>query len=394
MADKSLDVYYDKRLVGTLALMPDKRVAFQYSADWIKSGFSISPFSLPLKSDVFVPKESSRELFSGLFGVFADSLPDSWGWLLMDRYLVSIGVALEDISILDRLAYIGDSGMGALEYYPSNHADFSIDRLGLNYDDIARQCGRIIDSKVSNELELLYNLGGSSGGTRPKIFIKEGGEDWIIKFPSKNDMDMMGQMEYDYYICAKKCGINMSESKLIPSDICSGYFMTKRFDRIAERKVVSTTFAGLLEADFRAPSCDYNTLMRVIRVLTKDNTHDIEQMYRLMCFNVMAHNLDDHIKNFTMLYSDDLSWRLAPAYDITYSNTYYGEQTTSVNGKGKNILPEDLVDVGLKAGLDRSFCVDIIDLIHNEIKEISCYFTESRSKRKTSTTWKERLGDI
>ncbi len=121
---KTLEVIYHGRSVGRLAETPDKRIAFQYSDEWQKDGFSISPFSLPLSNDVFVPNERSIERFGGLFGVFADSLPDSWGQLLLDRHLASLGINRSDITTLDRLAYIGRSGMGALEYLPSKEEDF------------------------------------------------------------------------------------------------------------------------------------------------------------------------------------------------------------------------------------------------------------------------------
>ena len=112
---KTLDVSYKSRHVGTLAEMLDKRIAFQYDREWIHTGFSISPLSLPLSNEVFVPSEKSRNHFRGLFGVFSDSLPDSWGELLLDRYLSSIGINKENVSSLDRLAYIGTSGMGAFQ---------------------------------------------------------------------------------------------------------------------------------------------------------------------------------------------------------------------------------------------------------------------------------------
>ena len=135
--NKTLDVYYKNRHVGTLAEMRDKRVAFQYDNEWIKTGFSINPLNLPLKSDVFIPNEKSIERFGGLFGIFADSLPDSWGRLLFDRYLTTIGINREDISTLDRLAYVGLSGMGALEYVPSRNTDFEVSKAELSFDEIA-----------------------------------------------------------------------------------------------------------------------------------------------------------------------------------------------------------------------------------------------------------------
>ena len=135
--NRKLEVYCHGRLVGYLAETPDHMVAFQYSDEWIKSGFSISPLSLPLNNNVFIPPEKCRDRFAGLFGVFADSLPDSWGELLLDRHLGTLGISRGDVTTLERLAYIGRSGMGALEYYPAKESDFNMDPAGLAPEDIS-----------------------------------------------------------------------------------------------------------------------------------------------------------------------------------------------------------------------------------------------------------------
>lgn len=151
--DKTLDVYYKDRHVGTLAEMVDKRIAFQYDREWIQNGFSINPLSLPLSNEVFVPNERSRDRFGGLFGVFSDSLPDSWGELLLDRYLSSIGVDQKKISSLDRLAYIGTSGMGALEYIPAKNTDFDVNASSLSFDEIAKECSKLLSSGPSDQID-------------------------------------------------------------------------------------------------------------------------------------------------------------------------------------------------------------------------------------------------
>lgn len=391
-ANKTLDVYYKNKHVGTLAEMVDKRIAFQYDREWIQTGFSISPFSLPLSDKVFVPDEMSRDCFRGLFGVFADSLPDSWGELLMDRYLSSVGISRDNISTLNRLAYIGTSGMGALEYVPAQNTDFDIISAKLNYDEIAKECSEILASKPSDQIDILYKLGGSSGGTRPKVFLSEQGREWIIKFPSQKDPNISGRREYDYSLCAKKSGIFMTETQLVKSAICEGYFKTERFDRQNGQKIFTTTFAGILEADFRAPSCDYETFMKLTRAITKDNYTDKEQMYKIMCFNVMTHNHDDHTKNFSFQYTEDQGWRLAPAYDLTYSDTYWGEHTTSVNGKGKNIFDDDLIYIGTISGIKENICKEHIHNIRENAKDLSKYVNTTYPGRKNLSI-KERIQD-
>ena len=380
--------------VGKLAQMPDKRVAFQYDSEWIKKGFSISPLSLPLSEKVFVPGERSLDRFGGLFGVFADSLPDNWGRLLLDRYLLSLGIKKEDISILDRLAYIGRSGMGALEYAPAYESDFDLPVAGLDYDDVAIECEKLLSSQASDKLEMLYKMGGSSGGTRPKVMLKENDKEWIIKFPSGNDPAVSGKREYDYSICAKKCGIEMTETALIPSSVCEGYFKTERFDRINNEKIFAVSFAGLLEADYRLPFCDYEAFFKLVRVLTKDNAKDKEQLFKIMCFNVIAHNRDDHTKNFSFIYTSDEGWHLSPAYDLTYSDTYWGEHTTTVNGKGQNITKDDLVKVGIEAGIDKKKCEMLYEDIKSNTKDLEDYLSAKPRGIIKKISFSERIAEL
>ena len=394
MANKKLDVYYHNQHVGTLAERPDKLIAFQYSNEWQKNGFSISPLALPLRNDVFTPPEKNRQIFRGLYGVFADSLPDAWGELLMDRYLTSLGIHTGDLSILDRLAYIGATGMGALEYLPSMASDYTRTDASMDYDDIAKACNNILDSKTSDQLDLLYKLAGSSGGTRPKILLEDADDEWIVKFPARTDDAICGKREYDYYRCAIECGINISYSELVSSSVCEGYFKTKRYDRVKHNKIFTSTFAGMLNVDYNTPSCDYETYFKLINMLTKENLEDLKQMFKQMCFNVLNHNRDDHTKNFSFLYTEDNGWRLSPAYDITYSTTYYGEQTTSVKGKGRDICDEDLISTGIAAGLKKSYCVETLADIKEKSKALEGYLNTDKKLRAKRIAVSKRLEEL
>lgn len=368
---KRLQVLYKERQVGTLALAPGGRTAFEYTDGWIENGFPISPFSLPLKRQVFVPQ---KDYFHGLFGVFADSLPDAWGNVLLNRLLRRNGVDPESLNILDRLAIVGSSGMGALTYRPEH----SVGAEGelLNLDSLAEQCREILLSDSTENLDELYRLGGTSGGARPKIMTEIDGEDWIIKFPSPADDRDAGRTEYEYSLCAKRCGIEMSETRLFPSRQCAGYFGAKRFDRIKKEagrteRVHMLTVAALLELDFEQHSMDYHTLMKLTKILTHDSARDVENMFRRMCFNVFAHNRDDHSKNFAFLYEEERDeWRLSPAYDVTYSTTYYGEHTTTVDGEGANPGHTHLLTVGMKAGISRKRCADMMDEVESRVREM------------------------
>lgn len=351
---KYLKVFYNDILVGTLAKTPDRVFAFEYDSDWLNNGFSISPFSLPLIKKVFIPK---YEPFGGLFGVFNDSLPDGWGRLLVDRLFLKNKINPAEIDNLNRLAVVQESGMGALTYKPEHR--FKSENSISDYDIIAQECSKILESQNSENLDELFFLGGSSGGARPKILTSIDNEDWIIKFPSSSDPKNIGEKEYQYSLCAKDCGINMTETRLFPSKICSGYFGIKRFDRKNGKKVHMVSVSGLLETSHRLPNLDYNILMKLTLELTR-NYQDIEQLFRLMCFNVFANNRDDHSKNFSFLFDDaKKEWHLSPAYDLTYSFSFNGEHATTINGEGKNPTLDNILTVAKNIGLKEKFAKDI-----------------------------------
>ena len=362
---RKIDVFAQKMKVGTLALTKDNRVAFQYTDEWVENGFSINPFKLPLSKQLFF---ATSPYFKGLFGVFADSLPDSYGELLFDRYLKSKSINTSELTCLDRLAYVGSSGMGVLEYVP----DLSVEteRNNIDFDAIQKGCNDLLDSKEVANINELYSLGGSSGGARPKSLIKYDGEDYIVKFSSKFDPKNIAELEYKYMSLAKESGINIPDIKLITSKCGKKYFLIKRFDRESGKKIHMISAAALLEVDFRAPSLDYNDLIKLTRVLTK-NDDDVVEMYRRMVFNVLIDNQDDHTKNFSFIYDDVKKiYRLSPAYDITPGRTYYGEHTTSVNGKGKNITEEDMLKVAVKNMIDKDIAQSIIDKCKKAIRNI------------------------
>ncbi len=358
-----VDIFYHDRQVGTMALYENRLAVFEYDGEWLRDGFSISPFSLPLEKKVFVPK---IDPFEGLFGVFADSLPDGWGRLLVDRLMRRNGLNPQTIGSLERLAIVGNSGMGALTYRPVILMENVQGDLSL--DEIAGECSRILNTESSENLDYLFAKGGSSGGARPKILTKVGEEDWIIKFPSSDDSQNIGKQEYDYALCAQACGLNMEEVRLFPSNKTKGYFGTKRFDRRGkgeEGKVHMVSAAGLLETSHRIPNLDYDILMKLTLQLTR-SMEECEKLYRLMCFNVFAHNRDDHSKNFTYLYEEKAQrWILSPSYDLTYSNSLGGEHATTVNGNGVNPGMEDILAVAEKIGLN----VAKSQKTANEIKE-------------------------
>lgn len=357
---KQLEVYIHQKHVGTLAETKEHLIAFEYSDEWVRSGFSISPSSIPLRKGVFIPRK--YDPFDGLFGVFADSLPDGWGRLLVDRFLLKKQINPAGVGALTRLAIVGDSGMGALEYQPSN--EMNAEMMGMTLDELARECEKMFDTEHSEYLDELFRLGGSSGGARPKVNYEIGGEEWIVKFPSSNDRKNIGREEYDYSVCAKNCQLPMTDTRLLPSDLCEGYFATKRFDREKGQKIHMVSVGGLLETSHRTPNLDYNILMQLTLKITK-SYEEIEKLFRWMCFNVFAHNRDDHSKNFSYIYKDS-GWKLSPAYDLTYSNSIGGEHATTINGNGSNPGIDDIMEVAKNIKMDEKKALRIA----NEIREI------------------------
>lgn len=362
---KTLEVWMQGQRVGTLAETLNKKIAFEYDASWLLNGYSISPLSLPLEKGVFIAKP---EPFEGLFGVFADSLPDGWGRLLVDRMLLREKQNPHQLTPLQRLAIVGNQGMGALEYHPVYEMTDSDEITDL--DRLSEECSKILSEKYSDDLDMLFTMGGSSGGARPKIFTKFEGENWLIKFPSTYDSSDIGYEEYLYALCAVKCGINVEKVHLFPSQKCKGYFGTRRFDRIngpIPQKVHMITVSGMLETSHRIPNLDYHTLMKLTWIVTKDYAQ-LEQLYRRMCFNVFSHNRDDHSKNFSFLYDTTLQkWMLTPSYDMTYSNSIGGEHATCVDGNGANPGMKELMAVGVTAGISELKCREIAEEIKNII---------------------------
>lgn len=310
--------------VGRLALTPENICAFEYDPGFLKIGQSVSPFYLPLRPGVFIAK---RDPFNGNFGVFNDSLPDGWGNLLLDRYLNSQGINPSGLSVLDRLSLTGTSGMGALEYLPDQQFVQSVGTPDLDF--LASEAEKILNQKDTGaSLDILFKLGGSSGGARPKVLLNIDGEEWLIKFRSSQDPENVGQIEYEYSLLAKDCGIEMPETRLFEGK----YFGVRRFDRNGAEKFHFLSAAGLLNADYRIPCLDYQGLLTACFKLTGD-IQEVYKLYRQMVFNVLIKNRDDHAKNFSFILKDG-NWKLSPAYDLLPSNGFNGFHTTTVAGQG------------------------------------------------------------
>ena len=354
---KQIEVIYNNRQVGRLALTKAGLCAFEYSAEWLNSGFSISPVELHLRSGVFIAKPRP---FEGGFGVFDDCLPDGWGLLVLDRYLQQKGINPRVLTLLDRLALVGSSGRGALEFRPDHSVVTRQDYA--DFEKLALEAERILDSDEyrGEGIEEFQDRGGSPGGARPKIFARYEGKEWLVKFRAKRDPQSIGIDEYRYSLLAKECGIEMPDTRLFEGK----YFGVERFDRTPQGKLHVVSVAGLIGADYRLPSIDYIHIFQVCAMLTH-SVAELWKVYRLMVFNYLIGNKDDHSKNFAFQY-DKGKWKLSPAYDLLPSSGFNGQHTTSVNGKGEPGL-EDMLELALKSGISKKTALSIHDEIQTAI---------------------------
>lgn len=350
---KKIDVFYSGMKVGTLVEYEKSRTAFQYDSKWVKEGFSISPFSLPLSDEIFY---SPQEPFNGLFGVFSDHLPDGWGRLLQNRYLLKHGTEPSFITELTRLTLLASDSFGGLEFMPSQFSGEPVS--DMDFESLYEASQLVLMDYGSEEIDLddLFLRGGSSGGARPKINVLIDGDLYLVKFPMSMDGRNMGRMEYDYLCAAKKCGIEVAECRLLESRSTSGFLATKRFDRPCNRiRPHMISLSGLLESSHRIPALDYGHLFKTASILS-NSKECLMQVFRLMCFNVFSGNQDDHGKNFTFMRTLDEDWKLSPAYDLTKCVLPYGERSTTVNRKGKNITDDDLLSYA------SAFCLPLNEL--------------------------------
>jgi serine/threonine-protein kinase HipA len=375
-----LDFYGRSIGVGTLAWSKDERRAyFEYGRDFLAEPLSLSPFVLAASAGA---KAAPYRPFGGLHGMFNDSLPDGWGRLLLDRRLQKQNYDHRLLTPLDRLAYLGGKGMGALRYVPhkvfekASGSEIDIDWLAAQASDVQAE----VDEA---DVDRLQEIQGGSAGARPKIMIglnettgrvvaddrgvmPDGYEPWMVKFKSPQDPSMIGAEEYAYSLMANDAGLDMAKTRLITTAKAS-YFATQRFDRTSKGSVHVQAVSGLVEADHTAPTIDYDTLLKITRLLTRDERH-VRQMFRRMTFNVLAHNRDDHSKNHAYLMTPDGEWRPTPAYDLTLSEGPGGEHNLAIDGEGRNPSRENIMAVAGRASIPRGEADSILQEVRAAVE--------------------------
>ena len=351
-----VSVLYHGQTVGVLQMDPTSgAAAFEYDRRWLAGGFSVSPTELPLKPGLFI---ADPDKFNGNFAVFEDSLPDGYGLYLLDRMLRKQGSSVAELTALQRLSIIGSSGMGALTYFPEMPG-FRAQSEISDYDMLDRLQQEALDvfsEKETGDESLLYYNSANTGGARPKTAARRpDGTHWIIKFRHVYDAVSIGREELLYMKTARECGIDVPRIALVKDK----YFAIERFDiDPAGNRLHMLTAAALLRTDFRNQGTDYTNLLALTGYLTQDPLQ-VEEMFRRMVMNLVCINRDDHAKNFSFQYKDG-AWRLAPAYDITYSpKGTNGEHATSVFYDGNPGLGL-VLKAGTEIRIPENRCLEII----------------------------------
>jgi serine/threonine-protein kinase HipA len=346
-------------------------------------------------------EHTDRE-FGPLPGLFDDSLPDGWGLLLMDRCFRSRGLDLPEVSVLDRLSWLGTRTMGALTYHPPSQRE-DVDAELFDLHDLAHHSQEILEGSAVDVLPQLLKAGGSPGGARPKVLVgfdPTGGrivsgeddlpdefEHWIVKFSAKADSSDAGAIEYAYSLMARDAGIDMPETRLFKTAQGERFFGVKRFDRDGNRRIHIHTFGNLIQMNFRIPSADYADLLKTTSILTR-NHQDVLRAYRQMVFNVLSHNRDDHVKNFAFILDDATGeWTLSPAYDLTRTTGPGGEHTMTLAGEGKNPTRSHMNQLAAQSDISQKDA----DNIFNEVQSAITNWPAHATKANVSKTNTNRI---
>jgi serine/threonine-protein kinase HipA len=363
--------------VGAVAADPASgSYAFEYDPAWRRAGVELAPFMMPTsaRERIFV-FTGLGESFKRMPGMLADALPDDFGNALIDAWMARHGVARDAITSLDRLAYMGSRGMGALEFRPAKGVQKESARP-LEMKSLVETARTVLrgdfagDAHAQAALANVIRVGTSAGGARAKAVVAwnpstqeirsgqfdvaAGFEHWLLKFDGVDkDMELgtsadYGRTEFAYHRMAVRAGITMSACRLLKEN-GRAHFMTRRFDRDGDARHHLQSLSALLHLDFRqrATHAYEQLFLAVSRLRLGDPA--LDQAFRRMAFNAMARNCDDHTKNFGFLLRQGGRWELAPAYDVTHAHNPTGEWTAqhlmSVNGRFDDIRREDLLAV-------------------------------------------------
>lgn len=345
--------------LGTLA-DNGQQLLFEYSPQALIEGLALSPRYLPLQNQAMGQFPSHQWRLPGLF---ADSLPDGWGMLLMDRLFRKQGLRPEQDSPLDRLSFIGHRGMGALTYEPGTQGDVLPDTMDLVA--LANETALVLQGEDTETLQRLALLGGSPQGARPKVLVfyepktaristvpMPSGSGWLVKFQALGEHKEVCAIEAFYAQLARACGLEVPDTHVFDLSAKQAALGIERFDLAKGQRVPIHSLAGFLHADFRIPSAvDYTTFLRATRMITRDE-REVQKAFERAVFNVLFHNRDDHPKNLAYRMDAQRHWKLAPCFDLTYSQGLGGKHQMDVCGEGLNIQRSHMLHLAQTGGLD------------------------------------------
>jgi serine/threonine-protein kinase HipA len=331
---------------------------FEYSKEALREGLELSPLRLPLQPEAYgdFPGYLLR-----LPGLIADSLPDGWGLLLMDRYFRRLGLEPARRSPLDRLAFLGERALGAFTFEPAETVELT--QIDTTLLQLAQEVTAVLAGKDDEVLKHLLVVGGSPHGTRPKAlvgydaaqgtirtFSDQKHRPYLIKFPAENEHKEVCAVEHAYCETARACGIDVPQTQHFDLGRSHAAFGIARFDVEADMRVPVHTLAGALHADFRVPAVDYISLLRATRAFTGDE-REVVKAYERAIFNVLFNNRDDHSKNFAFRLDRDRRWRLAPAYDLTFNMGPGGEHQMDICGEARRVTRAHVLELAAKGGV-------------------------------------------
>ena len=351
---------------------------FEYEPSFARKGWDLSPLMMPINENrAHSFRNLSKDTFMGLPGLLADALPDAYGKALLDRWLASLG--REFANPVERLCYQSKRSMGALEFMPAKD-DYLDESSAIEISSLVQIAAEVLSDKADLKTNLkedtkealinIIKVSTSAGGQRAKAVIAyndttgevrsgqleaaEGFNHWLLKLDgvtnaALGDPQHYGKIEYAYYKMALKAGIEMTECRLLEENGRS-HFMTKRFDRMGGfEKIHMQTLCGIAHYDYKMlHAYSYEQAFQVMRRLRLPYGQ-AEQMFKRMVFNVIARNQDDHTKNISFLMDKTGTWKLSPAYDMSWAYNPKGEWTShhqmSINNKWDNITRADLIAV-------------------------------------------------
>ena len=385
---EQLAVFYEpeparRMKVGRLALKR-RQILFEYDRAFLGEKLELSPRRLPLRPGVVVGEAG---VLDGLMGVFDDSLPGGWGKLLIDRRAAELGLSAGALTPLDRLALVGSRSMGALVYEPETVLD---DPTTVRLSELAKEAEAVLRDASGPNLETLIAAGGSPKGARPKVLIhlaangevhfgarniEPGFTAWLLKFPAREDPPHSAALEHAYFLMAEAAGLDVPKTQLLGKTARRpGYFAIERFDRRGTTRIHTHTLGGLLHLPAAYPALDYIDLLKVTRDLTRSDAA-VAQMFRRACFNVFAHNRDDHSRNFAFLMDEHGGWRASPAYELTFASGPGGEHTMLVGGEGRSPGREHLLGIAAAVGLKHA--AKLLDEARAAVRDFSRFAEEA-----------------